>query len=34
MDNQNKSQGIPTFTPPENNAPVFTPPILDAHLHE
>lgn len=26
MDNQNKTQGIPTFSPPENTAPVFTPP--------
>ena len=26
MDNQSKTQRIPTFTPPENNAPVFTPP--------
>lgn len=31
MDNQNKTQGIPTFTPPENNAPVFTPPKISQH---
>ena len=31
MDNQSKTQGIPTFTPPENNAPVFTPPKAPQH---
>lgn len=31
MDNQNKTQGIPTFTPPENSAPVFTPPKTPQH---
>lgn len=31
MDNQNKTQGIPTFTPPEDGAPVFTPPKTPQH---
>ena len=31
MDNKSKNQGIPTFTPPEDVAPVFTPPKTPQH---
>ncbi|MBR9936931.1 B-box zinc finger protein [Oscillospiraceae bacterium Marseille-Q3528] len=31
MDNKSKTQEIPTFTPPEDGAPVFTPPRTPQH---